>query len=204
MFALSGSKQSRRVVIVGIIGFAFVTALIFYFVLRGPAQSSSNPATTPIGIPQEQEEVGLPAQLKIPKINVDASVEQVGITSKGEMDVPKGPSNAGWYERGPRPGEEGSSVITAHYGWSGGKAAAFDNLYKLRKGDKVYVKDKKGVTVTFVVVSSRKYDPDADATSVFRSNDGFAHLNLVTCEGVWNKNQNSYSTRFVVFADEVI
>jgi sortase A len=203
MLAIPGSKQPRRIVIiVGMVGFALAAMLVFHLTSRSSGQSSSTSGTNPTAIFKKQKKVGLPARLKIPKIKVDVPVEQVGITAKGEMDVPKGPSSAGWYERGPRPGEKGSSVITAHYGWNGEKAAAFDDLYKLRKGDKFYVKDKKGTTITFVVQGTQRYDPKADASVVFRSNDGLAHLNLVTCEGNWDKDQKSYSSRLVVFADK--
>jgi hypothetical protein len=72
----------------------------------------------------------------------------------------------------------------------------------MQPGDKLYIKDEKGVVTTFVVRMSRSYDPAADASDVFGSSDGQAHLNLITCEGTWDKAQKSYSDRLVVFADE--
>jgi len=33
------------------------------------------------------------------------------------------------------------------------------------------------------------------------SNDGKAHLNLITCAGVWDEVEKSHSSRLVVFAD---
>ncbi len=146
--------------------------------------------------------VRLPARLKIPAINVDSVVEYVGLDSSGAMDVPESPDNVAWFKLGQRPGENGSAVIAGHYGWENGKAAAFDNLYKLRKGDKIYVEDEKGAIISFVVRESRRYKPEADASAVFESNDGKAHLNLITCEGDWNKDSKSYSERLVVFTDK--
>jgi LPXTG-site transpeptidase (sortase) family protein len=179
-----------------------VPVAVLLFVINNQANAPA-PLTADAAPVYKQENVisGLPLRLKIPKINVDAPVEQVGITKEGDMDVPKGPSNAGWYNKGPRPGENGSSVIAAHYGWRGDQPAAFDNLHQLRAGDKIYVKDKKGETTAFVVRGSRSYDPNADTTSVFKSRDGKSHLNLITCEGSWDKDQKSYSERLVVFAD---
>lgn len=146
---------------------------------------------------------GLSLHLKIPNINVDADVESVGLTSQGTMGVPKGQTNAGWYNLGPRPGEIGTSVIDGHYGWwRNGKTGVFNNLYKLHKGDKLYIEDGKGEITTFVVRESRSYDPKADASDVFASSDGKAHLNLITCEGVWNKISKSYNKRLVVFTDK--
>lgn len=48
---------------------------------------------------------------------------------------------------------------------------------------------------------SRTYDALADATRVFRSDDGKAHLNLITCQGAWDKQAKQYSKRLVVFTD---
>lgn len=139
-------------------------------------------------------------RLKIPKIHVDANIESVGLTANGAMDVSKGPSNAAWFEPGPRPGEIGSAVLAGHYGWKAG--SVFDNLHKLRKGDRLHIEDDKGRITSFIVRKIRRYSPEANASAVFRSNDGKSHLNLITCEGVWNKTSRSYSKRLVVFADK--
>ena len=140
--------------------------------------------------------------MKIPGISVDDGVEQVGVTSEGEMGTPKGPVGVAWFSLGSRPGEVGSAVISGHYGWKNGIPAVFDNLYKLHPGDKLYVEDENGIITTFVVRELRRYGEHDDASNVFTSRDGKAHLNLVTCEGVWNKFSKSYSKRLVVFADK--
>ena len=195
-----------------LMGFALSPALLFYFIQQSsnlPAgrQVQSGPALlaeSDIALPeQEQTRFGLPMRLEIPSINVDASVEYVGLTPDGAMDVPKERVDVAWFNLGPRPGESGSAVIAGHYGWKNGKASAFDNLYKLRKGDTLYIEDDKGVITSFVVRESRRYDPEADASEVFGSNDGRARLNLVTCEGAWDKVSRTYSKRLVVFAEAV-
>jgi len=68
-------------------------------------------------------------------------------------------------------------------------------------GDKVYTENNQGVTTSFVVREIKRYDPDADASSVFDSKDGKSHLNLITCEGVWDDEIESYSKRLVIFTD---
>lgn len=140
-------------------------------------------------------------RLKIPGINVNAIVEPVGLT-EGTMEAPKDPSDVAWFNLGSRPGEKGSAVIAGHFDSKNGTAAVFNNLHKLSPGDKLYIEDDKGVIISFVVRESRKYDSNADASDVFSSNDGKAHLNLITCGGVWNKASKSYSQRLVVFADK--
>ena len=142
-----------------------------------------------------------PINFRIPKIKVDATIEQVGLTSALSMQAPKNPSDVGWFSMGPRPGEVGSAVIAGHYGWKDAIPAAFDNLHALVKGDKLFVQDKDGTTVTFIVREVLLYGEKDDASAIFGSSDGKAHLNLITCEGIWNKVSKSYSDRRVVFAD---
>lgn len=145
---------------------------------------------------------GLPVRLKIPSISVDAAIESIGLTSQGAMDVPKNPGDAAWFNLGPRPGANGSAVIDGHYGtWKNGSGSVFDNLYKLHQGDQLYVEDDKGTIISFVVREIRSYDPKANASDVFGSSDGKSHLNLITCEGVWDKDSKSYPKRLVVFTD---
>lgn len=168
-----------------------------------PRVESSAATTTPSVVVALQPTVGLPTRLIIPRINVSASVEYVGLTADGAMAVPKGPSDVAWFSLGVRPGEKGSAVIAGHEGWKNDIPAVFDDLSKLQKGDEVYVEDETGATATFVVRDIRTYGENGNASDVFISNDGKAHLNLITCEGIWNAAKKSYSNRLVVFTDKV-
>jgi LPXTG-site transpeptidase (sortase) family protein len=151
---------------------------------------------------QEQASFGLPVRLKIPVIDIDTAIEYVGLTADGAMDTPESSDNVAWFMLGPLPGKIGSAVIAGHYGPKNGKASVFDDLYKLRQGDKLHIEDDRGATIIFVVQESRIYDPAADASDVFSSADGRSHLNLITCEGVWDAGSSSYSERLVVFTDK--
>lgn len=179
--------------------------LLYYFIPKNSADSNSVLPVESVVTPPKQElpSFGLPLRLKIPLINVDAAVESVGLTSDGAMDIPKSPDGVAWLKLGTRPGEIGSAVIAGHYGiWKDGKETVFNNLKKLRADDKLFVEDDKGVTISFIVRESKSYDPSANASDVFSSNDGKSHLNLVTCES-WDKTTESYSKRLVIFTDKV-
>lgn len=128
----------------------------------------------------DSEALESPIRLTIPKIGVDATIVQVGVAPDGSMDTPKGPADVAWFNLGPYPGDEGSAVISGHYGWKDNIPAVFDDLHTLHKGDKLYVEDEQGVTTTFVVRETRVYDEHQDATDIFVSHDGTAHLNLIT------------------------
>ncbi|MBX4204792.1 MAG: class F sortase [Candidatus Doudnabacteria bacterium] len=144
-----------------------------------------------------------PARIVIPSIGVDAAVERVGILPNGSMDVPADQDDTAWYSLGPRPGEIGSAVIDGHVDGENNTTAVFANLHNLKPGDQIRVHDGQGGVVTFAVRESRIYAPDADATEIFTSADGIAHLNLITCQGIWDKSAQSYTQRLVVFADKL-
>ncbi|MFA6995220.1 MAG: class F sortase [Patescibacteria group bacterium] len=202
------SKKTWLIVI--LIGLLFFSGLLFYLIPINSARSA--PAlkikdqvtpTLPKEKPANSELSSLPIRLKISKINLDAAIESVGMTSEGAMSVPKNHANVAWFNLGPRPGEKGSAVIDGHFGWwKNNRPTVFNNLYKLRKGDKIYIRDAEGIMITFVVREFKIYDPQADAVDVFTSADGKSHLNLITCEGAWDKISQSYSKRLIVFADK--
>jgi len=146
--------------------------------------------------------IGIPIRLKIPEIKLNVSLEQVGLTARGAVDVPKGKLNAAWFNLWPRPGEVGNAIIVGHYGtFKNGLKAVFNNLDKLKVGDKIYVEDNLGRVTTFVVRKFQVYNATDIATDVFISEDNQAHLNLITCGGIWDKVSKSYSKRLVIFAD---
>lgn len=144
---------------------------------------------------------GLPVRLKIPIIGVDSAIEDAFITPEGRMDVPAGSVNVAWFALGPHPGDVGSAVIGGHFGIRNGVKFVFFDLDKLKIGDKVYIVNDRGETLAFQVRLIKLFDRTADATTVFTSSDGLAHLNLITCEGIWNKTNGNYPERRVVFTD---
>jgi LPXTG-site transpeptidase (sortase) family protein len=203
------SKISSRWswIILGIVGILCGTGILFSLNLAVSSQSAHAELASLAGGPIEpglqQTSIALPIRLEIPEIKVNSALEYVGLTSQWAMAVPTGPMNAAWFYLGPSPGNVGSAVIAGHDGWKDNIPAVFDNLYKLRPGDKVYVEDANGAMVTFVVSKLQTYGQNQDASAVFASNDGGAHLNLITCEGTWNAITKSYSGRLVVFTDKI-
>jgi LPXTG-site transpeptidase (sortase) family protein len=151
----------------------------------------------------EKTNFGLPVRLIIPEISVDAPLVDVGLTAGGAMDMTKSLVNVDWFNLRARPGNTGNAVIGGHFnGGRGGKISVFDNLHKLLPGDQIFIEDDQGLIIPFIVREIRNYDYNANAPEVFDSSDGKAHLNLVTCEGVWNEVTKNYSQRRVVFADK--
>jgi LPXTG-site transpeptidase (sortase) family protein len=196
----------QKPLIVALLGFAFFVGFFSIFLSRSQKVNSSGPliSIAPAFGEQEKVDTSLPVRLKIPNISVDAAIDSVGLTPAGRVDVPKGPATAAWFNLGPSPGEPGSAIIDGHSGWKNGIPAVFDNLYKLKKGDKIYVEDSSGVSTAFVVREFRSFSPNAEASVVFNAVDGLAHLNLITCTGDWNPITKTHTDRLVVFTDKEI
>ncbi len=195
---------SIRTLITVSIGVLALTPLLVFIFIKSSAQTNQPiPIKTTVHASSSQPILAsLPISLIIPQIKVDSAIEYLGITANGEMATTKDPSTVAWYDLGQRPGDVGSAVIAGHFGWKNNLPAAFDHLNKLQKGDSIYIKDVKGVTITFIVSELRIFGKTDDAKTVFSSSDGKAHLNLITCEGVWNNASRSYSGRLVVFSDK--
>jgi LPXTG-site transpeptidase (sortase) family protein len=202
--------------LLGAVGYIFAVLVLFQFIsiqlvlgfYEGPVPQ--NPVRiSPVALEEKpqtnaQTTVGLPVRLKIPSLRVNAVIRYVGLTPNGSMGVPKLPRDTAWYMLGPKPGEKGSAVIAGHVNWWYGATGVFERLNALKPGDRIAVEDDQGTSTTFVVRKSRAYGQKEDASDVFRSYDGKSHLNLVTCDGVWDRASKAYSKRLVVFADKVV
>jgi len=191
-------QELSRLMRVVVSGLCILTGQV---ILQDMAQSNPLPfTTTAASIGQQKPPSGLPETITIPSIGVSATVAFAGLKADGTMDIKKNPDETAWYQFGTRPGDEGSAVIAGHSGWTGLHGSVFNNIYKLRKGDKISVLDRKGNMKTFVVTDSKQYNPTANASSIFQSSDGKSHLNLITCDGVWVNATDSDSSRLVVFS----
>lgn len=185
-------------------------ALSVLFILQNPTQPSPTPPATTGAAPHKTEEAkqtaasyDLPVRLRIPKINVDAPIDPMGLTPEGDMQAPGGLHNVGWYKFGPHPGDSGSAVIAGHFGRSKDEELpVFEQLQALTAGDTIHVEDEKGQVVTFVVRKLQTFGQNETAQNVFSSNDEKAHLNLITCQGAWDSTQQTYADRLVVFSDK--
>jgi len=203
------SKRKLLIVVLVELVICLALVIIAHFIPKYSANSTPTEPTESIVTPPEdtnppvsESSSGLPLRLKIPVIDVDAQVEYVGLTPSGAMDVPKDSDSVAWFELGPRPGNTGSAVIAGHSGvWLNGRETVFNDAKKLRAGDKLFVEDDRGATISFVVRENRSFQPEADASSVFSSNDGKSHLNLITCEN-WDQTSKTYTARLVIFTDK--
>jgi len=189
-----------------IIWFLFVLAgaVVLRRQLHAPAdrvlgQSSNQPQRNTLSVTVTPEDF-FPKRLYIPKIDVQSTIEQVGLDAQKRMDVPKLDMDVGWYKLGVKPGAQGSAVIAGHFDTKLGVPAVFYRLSELEEGDTIFVDDSSGKRQTFIVSKTASYD-DAEfpINLVFTQNDA-KRLNLITCAGDFNREERNYTKRLVVFS----
>lgn len=175
------------------------------------------------GLDLRAPEVAVPLRLLIPKIGVDAPVFGVGVTPKHVMDAPMGPPDdpswhqAFWYRGSAVPGAASTALLAGHID-GGGRPATFARLSELRKGDRIVVHDTRtDLDVKFVVTGAVQFSLAQTATPAVLalmygvgpvegkkpqpSDDGLAHLTLVTCSGTYVAGTHDH--RLAVFATRI-
>lgn len=165
-------------------------------VIRAIKTGSSAPAPSP-----GEEIVGLPLRLTIPSIGVDANIQQAGLTRDDTMESPNNFRDVAWFKLGVKPGEQGNAVIAGHLDTDTGTDAIFWNLHKLVPGDYIYVMNDKNKKLRFQVMESQVYDNDKAPMEEIFGPTNRIRLNLITCDGAWDRGRNAYTKRLVVFSE---
>ena len=167
-----------------------------------PAPSASAPSATPDQALAQARAIvaaaAAPTRLLVPSINVNATVEQVGMDPQGRMGVPSQASNVAWFKLGAAPGDVGNAVIAGHLDWTNGPAV-FWYLGRVHRGDAITVVRADGSTAKFVTDSSATVPYNESTDSLFTI-DGPPSLTLITCAGAWDRARNTYLQRLVVHA----
>ncbi len=141
----------------------------------------------------------LPARLLIPSLGIDALVQHVGITAKGNMAAPHNFTDVGWYKYGTVPGQVGSAVIDGHVDNGLALDGVFKHLNELKIGDRIQIVTASSTSLTFKVVDIQSYSiKDVPTEKLFMQADT-SRLNLITCEGTWVQKDKTYDHRLVIY-----
>jgi len=141
-----------------------------------------------------------PAYIKLPTLQSEGYIQNVGIDQNGALAAPTDVQLAGWYVNSLSPGQAGLSIIDGHV--DGIHAPGiFYHLNKLKVGDSIEVDLANGQAKTFAVQSVQQLPAATATTALFARNYQFAsQLNLITCGGIWNNTTHLYADRIVVTA----
>ncbi|MFI7600328.1 class F sortase [Actinoplanes sp. NPDC049681] len=191
-------------------------ALVLITVLTGAPRRAPRPGTATRVVPvatapvaaegfrsaRTYTAVAPPVRLRIGALHVDSVVQRLGLQPDGSVAVPESPDVAGWYVRGPRPGQPGPAVILGHVDSRAGPGI-FARLGTVRPGTRVAVDRADGSTVTFRVTGVSRVPKVKFPTDLVYAPSLDATLRLVTCGGSFDRSRGSYRDNVIVFADKV-
>jgi sortase (surface protein transpeptidase) len=149
-------------------------------------------ATTRTSIPE------IPTRLRIPVLEVDVPLVELGLDSAGALSPPTDFDVPGWYAGGTRPGQIGPAVIAGHVDSLTGPAV-FVRLHELQAGDLVEVASGDR-WLRFVVRELGWYPKDRFPTELVYGPTPDAQLRLITCGGGYDTSRRSYTDNLVVYA----
>jgi sortase A len=179
------------IVSVGVFSLVAVRALLY---------APNSEITTPPSISLSTATSSPPTRLIIPALNINANVQDVGVTKTNAMGTPNNFTDVAWYKYGPAPGALGSAVIDGHVDNGLSLAGVFKHLVDIKIGDTVIVDANDGSEKQFVVTDIETYPyKDTPTASIFDHSTNGARLNLITCEGAWDSLDKTYDHRLVVY-----
>ncbi len=191
--------KRKIVLIVTLTAFFIFGATLTSALWYAPESEVPAPQIDGIAPIDEASDAAKPERLLIPKLDIDADIQYVGVAASGNMAVPNNFTDVGWYRYGPLPGQKGSAVIDGHVDNALGLDGVFKHLDRLQKGDDIYVQTKGGLKLHFKVERVETYGyKDVPGELLFGRTDK-RRLNLITCGGSWVKSEKTYDERVVVY-----
>jgi hypothetical protein len=188
-------------------------ALATLTVLTGadpPAAETARPAASPppggsvtaadsFRSARDFDPVAEPVRLRIPALRVSTSLQHLGLQRDGSIAVPSRTDVAGWYAKGPRPGQSGPAVILGHVDSRNGPGVFID-LVTLKPGALIQVDRADHTTVTFRVTGLSRVPKTAFPTDSVYAPTLDPALRLVTCGGTFDRSRRSYQDNVIAFA----
>lgn len=146
----------------------------------------------------------IPIRLAVSSIGVKAPVMRVGLADDGSIAVPDlaRHNQAGWYERGPTPGQFGPAIIVGHVDTKNGPSV-FHDLVKLRPGARIEITREDRSTAVFEVNSVEHFDKGKLPTDRVYGDYSRPVLRLITCGGQWRGGSIGYADNVIAFASLV-
>ncbi|WP_111718694.1 class F sortase [Homoserinimonas sp. OAct 916] len=172
-----------------------------------PAPPSPRPTarkdvrTVSAGLDTQSPQAVPPIRLRINDLDIDMTVEPIGLATDGAMALPENPADAAWYRYGAWPGsDQGSIVIAAHVDSLNYPLGPMARLPEAVPGTQIIVTTADGTEVVYVVADEgfvvKRDVPWAD---VF-DRTGEPRLTIVTCGGEFDYERRTYLSNVIVTA----
>ena len=142
-----------------------------------------------------------PKYIKLPSIQAEGFIQNVGIDQKREVAVPNNVHMAGWFVDSTRPGQQGLSIIDGHVDGRQNDGI-FKQISELKESDEYTVETGSGNLKRYQVNQVVTIDVK-DAADVLFSQDPKvkSQLNLITCGGNFDQQSRRYDKRVIVVSE---
>lgn len=205
----SVSNRYQHLILAGAVILAATVVLVYLGIRATVYQSVTEiappPAVALAAAASATTSGAYPARISIPKIAVNAAIQDRGLVAGNRMAAPTSFTEVGWYEYGAVPGQVGTAVLYAHLDNGLGLNGVFKNLDQLSIGDEVDITTASGTPERFIVndIETYPYQDVPPAALGEGPSDGKAHITLLTCAG--NPTEDpvegyTYDHRLVVYA----
>jgi sortase (surface protein transpeptidase) len=146
----------------------------------------------------------MPTRISIPAVNLEADVITVDVNADGTIGTPSlsNAKVAGWYDRGPAPGQDGAAVMDAHvdsslmsdyrgafYYLGLTKPGMQVDFFRADHSEAVFTIDKVQVALKSDFPTAQVYSPTP-----------YASLRLITCGGDFDQATHEYLGNTIVYA----
>jgi sortase A len=170
---------------------------------RVAAVPSTLPSAAPSATPQPSAPPAVqPQQLAIPRLGVQAPIENKGIDSHNQMEAPDKPFDVAWYPFTAKPGSGGNAVFAGHKDFAGVGPAVFWKLGQLSPGDTIQVTGADQTQLQYQVTQTWDYTlATIPMASVLAQGNG-DQVTLITCAGSYSRAAG-YDHRLVVRAKRI-
>ncbi|MGI8967813.1 MAG: class F sortase [Chloroflexota bacterium] len=142
---------------------------------------------------------GWPKQMIIPRIGVNATIEDLAFNREADVHAPYRWGDVAWYDRTAKPGEVGRSTFFGHLD-STCCPAVFYHLGDLKAGDVVQVAYKNHQMVNFRVLWQGVYLNDKLPVKFMFGRTSEHGLTLITCTGVFHRDGTGYDHKRIIYA----
>jgi hypothetical protein len=162
----------------------------------------SRTAAQPVDDDPNEVPSSLPTEIAIPSIGTHSTLQYVGLTPSGALEVPRSPRyhEAAWYKYSSEPGSPGPAVILGHVDSVEDGKSIFFYLGDVRPGDEIQVTRSDGLIAVFVVDGVRSYPKTHFPSFLVYGATERSTLRVITCGGRWNSSLHSFEENIVVFA----
>ena len=199
-----------------VLGVMLITGSIIYSVYldnRNNGADKMGPVITfSTDMPEEKvpEETGYswrgrsndPMRIVIPKIGVNAYVQNVGVDQNQQIAVPNNIHIAGWFVDTVQPGEQGLSIIDGHVNGPTSDEGVFHRLKELAIDDEIRIVQGNGIERPFKVRITQSVPTEETATLLYSQDPSIQRqLTLITCTGRYNSETRSYDQRQIVILE---